>query len=61
MKTHYPKWRYHRTLQARIVESEEEDKALGKGWEDTPAAFDEPEPEPEPEVKEPRGKSKGKK
>jgi hypothetical protein len=42
----FPCWRYHRTLPARIVYSAEEEKALGEGWADTPAAFLEPEPKP---------------
>jgi hypothetical protein len=39
----YPSWRYHRELPALIVKSEEEDKALGEGWADSPARFLEPE------------------
>lgn len=39
----YPKWIYHRTLEAKIVNSEEEHKASGPLWKDTPAAFEEPE------------------
>lgn len=36
----YPKWIYHETLDAKIVNSKEEHEACGKGWEETPAAFD---------------------
>jgi hypothetical protein len=36
---YYPSWRYHRTEPAVIVNSPEEDDALGSGWADTPAAF----------------------
>jgi hypothetical protein len=35
----YPSWRYHKTLKALIVHSPEEDKNLGEGWADSPAAF----------------------
>lgn len=33
----YPAWRYHSTQEARIVASEEEDKALGPEWHKSPA------------------------
>ena len=36
----FPSWRYHATEQPRIVNDEAEDKALGKGWADSPAKFD---------------------
>lgn len=36
----YPTWRYHKTEAAKIIETAEEDAALGKGWADTPAAFE---------------------
>jgi len=56
----YPAWRFHPDQPARIVQNEEEDKSLGKGWLDshlklpkpkddaeTPAApTDLPAPEP---------------
>lgn len=50
--TFYPSWRYHRTEPARIVNDPAEEEALGAGWTDTPAAFDQgiattPETEPE--------------
>lgn len=32
----YPKWLYHETLPATIVNSEEEEKNLGRGWQDEP-------------------------
>lgn len=35
----YPRWRYHRTLPARIVATVEDDRALGEDWANTPAAF----------------------
>jgi hypothetical protein len=35
----YPTWRYHATEPARIVNTIEEDRALGSGWADTPNAF----------------------
>jgi hypothetical protein len=33
-----PTWKYHATLPARLIESQEALDALGPGWEDTPAA-----------------------
>lgn len=35
----YPRWRYHRTQEPRIVYDVEQDKALGDDWANTPAAF----------------------
>lgn len=43
MKNEYPKWKYHATKPAAVVKDEAEEKALGKGWEDTPAAFEKKE------------------
>ena len=40
MKQSYPKWLYHKTEAPKIVQSKEEHEKLGKGWEETPAAFD---------------------
>ena len=34
-----PTYVYHRTEPPRIVSTQEEYDALGKGWADTPAAF----------------------
>lgn len=39
--SNYPRWRYHKTLPGKIVQSAAEDAALGKGWADSPAAFEE--------------------
>lgn len=39
MAKNYPRWRYHKTFDARIVQSEAEDIALGEGWEDSYGAF----------------------
>jgi len=36
----YPKWKYHWNREATVVKSLEEEKALGVGWADSPAAFD---------------------
>lgn len=33
----FPKWRYHATKQALIVDDREAEEALGFGWFDTPA------------------------
>lgn len=38
-KNQYPKWKYHATEKPVMVDSEEAEKALGKGWKDTPAGF----------------------
>lgn len=35
----YPKWLYHKELEAKVVHSEDEEKGLGGGWEESPAAF----------------------
>jgi hypothetical protein len=68
MTIQYPKWKYHRTLDACIVQDPAEEAALGDGWADTPAVFSEPEPEPadiqpelaagETEAPKKRGKAK---
>ncbi|MGA2857267.1 MAG: hypothetical protein ABSE40_10375 [Candidatus Sulfotelmatobacter sp.] len=33
----FPKWKYHATLPSKIVQNAGEEKALGKGWYNTPA------------------------
>lgn len=33
----FPKWRYHATKQAMIVDDADAEEALGLGWFDTPA------------------------
>src|SRR6185295_20156862 len=33
----YPKWKYHATEQALIVDDLDAEEALGEGWFDTPA------------------------
>lgn len=46
----FPKWKYHRTEAAKVVNDPAEEMALGEGWYDSPAEIPaEPEPEPEPE------------
>lgn len=40
----FPKWKYHRTEPARTVETEDEDRALGDEWADTPFPKAEVEP-----------------
>ena len=42
LRKKFPGWRYHRTAPAIIVNSPEEEAALGEGWAETPAAFQEP-------------------
>ena len=51
-KVEYPKWLYHRTEKPVIVQDPDEAEALGAGWNETPAAFDEPEPETNPEMEQ---------
>lgn len=41
MQDCYPKWLYHKTRDAVIVNSKEEHDALGKGWQETP--YEKPE------------------
>lgn len=36
----YPKWKFHRTERAKVVQNEEEDKALGPDWAESPADFE---------------------
>ena len=36
---HFPKWKYHKEKKAVVVNSAEEEEALGKGWADSPADF----------------------
>ncbi len=33
----HPRWRYHKTRPPQLVKSEAHLKALGEGWEDSPA------------------------
>ena len=33
----FPKWKYHPTLDGKIVQNAQEERALGKGWYNTPA------------------------
>lgn len=39
----YPSWRYHEVKEPVIVKCAEEEKALGPGWKDSPAAFEKKE------------------
>lgn len=39
-ETVYPKWKYHATKAPEVVGSEEEEKALGEGWGESPAEFE---------------------
>ena len=48
----YPKWKYHAEKPALIVHSEEEEKALGKGWAESPAAFKKEEKKADVELPE---------
>jgi len=40
----YPAWRHNKDGESKIVYSKGEDKKLGKGWADSPAAFDAGQP-----------------
>lgn len=40
-KVEYPKWKYHKTKEAELVFDEKQEKALGKGWAESPAEFEE--------------------
>lgn len=44
MQTH-PKWKYHASLSAVMVDDEAAEEALGEGWFDTPAEAEEAAPE----------------
>lgn len=40
----FPKWKYHATEEPKIVQSKDEERALGEAWVDSPAdAVAEPE------------------
>jgi hypothetical protein len=39
-KQQYPRWKYHASGKAVIVNDPEAESALGEGWADTPAAFE---------------------
>ncbi len=46
----YPSWRYHQEKcpEGCIIQSAEQEAALGEGWVDTPAKFEVVEQKPEP-------------
>lgn len=46
----YPRWKYHAKEKPTIVNSLEEEKLLGKGWENSPAYFDKQEKKETEEV-----------
>lgn len=46
----YPKWLYHKTEPAKIVQNEAEETKLGIGWADTPAAFEQSPVEQKPKT-----------
>jgi hypothetical protein len=43
----YPKWLYHKDKEALIVKSEDEHKALGDEWAESPADFEKADAAPE--------------
>jgi hypothetical protein len=48
--TEFPKWKYHDTEAACIVDTAEAEAALGADWRDTPDNRDIPEDEPADEL-----------
>ena len=60
-KIEYPKFVFHKTQGHKIVQTKEEHEALGKGWEETPAAFNkkQDEKEPQPTASAPEGSDSG--
>lgn len=36
----YPKWKYHATKTPMVVNNYKEERALGPGWENSPAYFE---------------------
>lgn len=36
----YPKWLYHKTDGAKLIQNEDEHKELGKDWKESPAEFE---------------------
>lgn len=47
LSTEFPKWKYHATEPARIVNDQDEEDALGAGWHNTPVKGNEPEEAPQ--------------
>lgn len=47
MSTEFPKWKYHANQPSVIVNSDKEEKDLGKDWYDTPAEVAGKGPNPE--------------
>lgn len=52
----YPKWKYHKHEEPKLVHSEEHEKELGDEWKESPADHVKPEmpkqePKPEPKKK----------
>lgn len=43
LSPHYPAFRYHRTKEPVVIHSPEAEEALGEGWANTPAAFQDEE------------------
>lgn len=37
MHKSYPKYKYHKTLEPKVVDTEEQDEALGEEWKESPA------------------------
>lgn len=48
----FPKWLYHAKEGAKLIETEEQEKALGAGWEDHPDKLKEDEKKPKGKIKE---------
>ena len=45
----YPRWRYHATKPATLVQNDKEEKALGAGWVDNPGQARPSKAEPTPQ------------
>lgn len=56
---HYPKWVYHSEKEPMIVQSKDHHDSIGKGWEESPAAFEEAPKEIDVPVKKSPKKKKG--
>lgn len=43
----YPKWKYHKTEEPKLVLHEEQEEALGSEWVESPAEFQEAKEQPD--------------
>lgn len=54
----YPKWKYHVEFEEKIVNSADEEKALGPAWVDSPVDCGKPESAPSADIIKPKAKAK---